>query len=304
MNKSNGEILARRVSNNIPRIKNAYADIKNIIAVVSGKGGVGKSTTAVNIALAMLKNAQVNLGIDLKIGILDADIYGPSIPTLLGVQKIPQINSDKFMIPLQAHGLVFNSIGLLVDNAPTIWRGPMATGAFNQLLNQTAWDELDYLIIDMPPGTGDIQLTLAQKVPVTAAVVVTTPQTVATLDAQKGLEMLNKVSVYVAGIIENMSMHICSHCGHIDHVFAGDGGNILAEKFNVDILGHLPLNRNIGKYSDSGSPIMVSKQKDDLVIANIYCSIASNIEQKINALKKDTSHLFKVNMEKSNGNNN
>ncbi len=277
-------IKAHSVSNNIPRLEN----IKNIIAVVSGKGGVGKSTTAVNLAIALLQegNGQV------KVGILDADIYGPSIPTLLGISGKPKIDENKNMLPVFAHGLRCNSIGLVVDNAPAIWRGPMATSAFNQLLNQTNWGDLDYLIIDMPPGTGDIQLTLAQKVPVTAAVIVTTPQTVAALDAQKGLEMLNKVNVHTAGIIENMSQHICSSCGHIEHIFAGNGAKHLADFGNVDILGHLPLDADISKFSDEGVPITVSQYAHKA--SEIYRNIAINLSSRISLLKKDTKHLFKV----------
>ncbi|MFM2343419.1 MAG: hypothetical protein RLZZ210_27 [Pseudomonadota bacterium] len=280
----NINIKAQAVSNNVPRLEN----IKNIIAVVSGKGGVGKSTTAVNLAIALLQEG----GGQVKVGILDADIYGPSIPILLGISGKPQIDEHKNMLPIFAHGLLCNSIGLVVDNAPTIWRGPMATGAFNQLLTQTNWGDLDYLIIDMPPGTGDIQLTLAQKVPVTAAVIVTTPQTVATLDAQKGMEMLHKVNVHIAGVVENMSQHICSNCGHIEHIFAGSGAEHLAQLGKVDILGHLPLDANIGKLSDEGIPITCAEYENPT--SKIYRDIAVKLTSNISLLKKDTQHLFKV----------
>jgi ATP-binding protein involved in chromosome partitioning len=285
------EIKAHATSNHIARIDK----IKNIIAIVSGKGGVGKSTTAVNLAISLMQEGSIN-NHSIKVGVLDADIYGPSIPTLLGINGKPQIDENKNMLPIKAHGLVCNSIGLVVDNAPTIWRGPMATSAFNQLLNQTAWGEIDYLVIDMPPGTGDIQLTLAQKVPVTTAIIVTTPQTVATLDAQKGLEMLEKVNVNVGGIIENMSQHICSHCGHIENIFSGNGGEELAKKYNVPLLGKLPLNSHIGKYSDDGEPITISQPQH--IASNIYREIAIKLTSQMSLLKKDTQSLFKVVVEK------
>ncbi len=279
-------IKPHMVKHGIERLSN----IKNIIAVVSGKGGVGKSTTAVNLALSLMQQGYGQV----KVGILDADIYGPSIPTLLGIQgQKPKIDDNKNMLPIFAHGLLCNSIGLVVaDNAPTIWRGPMATGAFNQLLQQTMWGDLDYLVIDMPPGTGDIQLTLAQKVPVTAAVVVTTPQTVASLDAQKGLAMLNKVNIHIAGVIENMSQHVCSKCGHIEHIFAGDGGQYLADFANVKMLGQLPLDAAIGKYSDEGLPIVLGNPQH--VASKMYHDIAVQLSADLSLMKKDSRHMFKV----------
>jgi ATP-binding protein involved in chromosome partitioning len=280
------QIKPHMVKHGIERVKG----IKNIIAVISGKGGVGKSTTAVNLALSLMQQGYGQV----KVGILDADIYGPSIPTLLGIQgQKPKIDENKNMLPIFAHGLLCNSIGLVVaDNAPTIWRGPMATGAFNQLLQQTVWGDLDYLVIDMPPGTGDIQLTLAQKVPVTAAVVVTTPQTIASLDAQKGLAMLSKVNIHIAGVIENMSQHICSNCGHIEHIFAGDGGQYLADFAQVKMLAQLPLDANIAKHSDLGLPIVLAQPQHD--ISKMYHDIAIKLSADLSLLKKDSLHLFKV----------
>ena len=215
-------------------------NVKNIIAIASGKGGVGKSTTTVNIAYALMAEGA-------RVGILDADIYGPSVPTLIGLKNAkPRSEDGKLMVPLVAHGLNAMSIGFLVDeNDATVWRGPMASGAFNQLLNETAWPELDYLLIDMPPGTGDIQLTLAQKVPVAASVIVTTPQDIALIDAAKGVAMFDKVKVPVLGIVENMSYHLCENCGHKSHIFGESGGLQMAESKHTPFLGQLPLNIDI-----------------------------------------------------------
>ncbi len=222
----------------------AIPHVKNIIAVASGKGGVGKSTTALNLALALSKKG-------VRVGILDADIYGPSIPWMLGIQARPEVTPEKKIHPIIAEGIQTMSIGYLVDdNTPMAWRGPMATGALQQLLNDTLWENLDYLIIDLPPGTGDIQLTLAQKIPVTAAVIVTTPQDLALLDARRAYEMFQKVKVPVLGIIENMSIHICSHCGHAESIFGQGGGQKMAAQYHIPLLGQLPLDSRIREQID------------------------------------------------------
>ncbi len=228
------------------------ADARNIIAVGSGKGGVGKSTTAVNLAVAL---AQLGA----RVGVLDADVYGPSVPMMLGLSERPQSPDGKTLQPLQAHGVLAMSIGLLVEaDTPMIWRGPMATSALTQLLDDTQWGDLDYLVVDLPPGTGDIALTLAQKIPVAGAVVVTTPQDVATLDAQKALRMFEKVKVPVLGIVENMALHACSRCGHIEHLFGEGGGARLAERYDVPLLGSLPLTTLIRVQGDAGTPAVAS----------------------------------------------
>ena len=229
--------------------------IRNIIAVGSGKGGVGKSTTAVNLALAMAADGA-------RVGLLDADVYGPSIPTMLGLSGRPDSPDGKSIEPMRAHGVEAMSIGLLVEqDTPMIWRGPMATSALTQLLNDTLWggDEgLDYLVVDLPPGTGDIQLTLAQKIPVAGAVIVTTPQDIATLDARKALKMFEKVEVAVLGIVENMAMHTCSNCGHVEHLFGEGGGKRMAEQYGVPLLGSLPLEVSIREQGDAGNPVVVA----------------------------------------------
>jgi ATP-binding protein involved in chromosome partitioning len=237
----------------------AISNVKNIIAVASGKGGVGKSTTAVNLALALAAE-----GAD--VGILDADIYGPSVPAMLGVgDKRPEVIDQKAMVPVAAHGLHSISMGYLVtEQTPMVWRGPMASGALQQLLTQTAWPELDYLIIDMPPGTGDIQLTLSQKVPVTASVVVTTPQDIALLDAKKGVEMFRKVHVPVLGVVENMAIHICSNCGHEEHIFGEGGGERIAREYQTRLLGSLPLNLTIRQQADEGRPTVAADPDAEL----------------------------------------
>jgi len=246
------------------------SNIKNIIAVASGKGGVGKSTTAVNLAYALIAEGA-------KVGILDADIYGPSIPTLLGLKSAKPSSADgKLMDPITAFGLNAMSIGFLVDeNDATVWRGPMASGAFNQLLTETAWPELDYLLIDMPPGTGDIQLTLAQKVPVAAAVIITTPQDMALIDAAKGIAMFDKVNVPVLGIIENMSYHVCDNCGHKSHIFGNAGGLQMAKSKQIQLLGQLPLDINIRQDADLGQSDIIGNSAGD--IAHLYRRIARNI---------------------------
>ncbi|MCI2284137.1 iron-sulfur cluster carrier protein ApbC [Colwellia sp. MSW7] len=259
-------------------------NIKNIIAIASGKGGVGKSTTAVNIAYALIAEGA-------KVGILDADIYGPSIPTLLGLKAAkPSSNDGKLMLPIEANGLHAMSIGFLVDESDaTVWRGPMASGAFSQLLNETAWPELDYLLIDMPPGTGDIQLTLAQKVPVAAAVIVTTPQDIALIDAAKGIAMFDKVQVPVLGIIENMSYHLCENCGHKSHIFGEAGGEQMAKSKQTQLLGQLPLDINIRQDADFGqSPVLENSTSD---LACLYRRIARNITGQLFLQLDNTSPL-------------
>ena len=229
--------------------------VRNILAIGSGKGGVGKSTTAVNLALALAADGA-------SVGVLDADVYGPSIPTMLGLSGKPESPDGKSMLPLRAHGIEAMSIGLLVDpDTPMIWRGPMATSALTQLLNDTRWggeEGLDYLVVDLPPGTGDIQLTLAQKIPVAGAVVVTTPQEVATLDARKALNMFRKVDVAVLGLVENMAQHVCSNCGHVEHLFGQGGGADMAARYGVPLLGSLPLEIGIREQGDAGVPIVAA----------------------------------------------
>ena len=226
--------------------------VRNIIAVGSGKGGVGKSTTAVNLALALAAEGA-------KVGVLDADVYGPSIPTMLGLSGRPDSPDGKAIEPMRAHGIEAMSIGLMVEqDTPMIWRGPMATSALTQLLEQTLWGDLDYLIIDLPPGTGDIQLTLAQKIPVAGAIIVTTPQDVATLDARKALKMFEKVEVPVLGLIENMAVHVCSQCGHAEHIFGHGGAGRIAAQYDVPLLGSLPLEIGIREQGDAGTPIVAS----------------------------------------------
>ena len=236
------------------------AKIKNIIVVASGKGGVGKSTVSVNLALALSENGA-------KVGILDADIYGPSIPTMLGVKNAQLSSADgKLMVPIEACGLVCNSIGFLVkEEDAMIWRGPMASKALSQVLNETDWPQLDYLVVDMPPGTGDIQLTMSQNVPVTSAVVVTTPQDIALVDAQKGVTMFNRVAVNVAGVIENMSFYHCSECGHKEAIFGTGGGEKLAEQFALPFLGALPLHISYRQDTDQGKPTVIKGEKPELI---------------------------------------
>lgn len=257
--------------------------IQNVVLVSSGKGGVGKSTTTVNLALALQK-------LGLKVGVLDADIYGPSIPTMLGnAGQTPMIEAEHF-VPLDAYGLAVLSIGHLTGdhNTPVAWRGPKATGALMQLFNQTLWPDLDVLMIDMPPGTGDIQLTLAQRIPVTGAVVVTTPQNVALMDATKGIELFNRVQIPVMGVIENMSTHICSNCGHEEQIFGTGGGDKLSEQYNIPLLGHLPLNAVIRENADAGKPSVIA---EDAAAAS-YIAIAEKIAAKLPQADKDQSRIF------------
>ena len=250
--------------------------VRNIIAIGSGKGGVGKSTTAVNLALALAADGA-------RVGILDADVYGPSIPTMLGLSGRPESPDNKSILPMHAHGIEAMSIGLLVEqDTPMIWRGPMATSALTQLLNDTLWggDEgLDYLVVDLPPGTGDIQLTLAQKIPVAGAVIVTTPQDVATLDARKGLKMFEKVEVPVLGLVENMAVHVCTNCGHAEHVFGEGGGARMAAQYGVPLLGSLPLERAIREQGDAGRPVVLAAPESAAAAA--YRQLAANLAAEL-----------------------
>jgi ATP-binding protein involved in chromosome partitioning len=259
-------------------------NIKNIIAVASGKGGVGKSTTSVNLALALAAEGA-------RVGILDADIYGPSIPMMLGLSGFPASEDNKTMLPKVAYDIQTISIGYLVDQSqPMIWRGPMATNALQQLLRDTRWDNLDYLIVDLPPGTGDIQLTLAQQIPVSGAVIVTTPQDIALLDAQRGLTMFQKVNVPVLGLIENMSVHICSNCGHEEAIFGSGGGLAMAEANRLPLLGALPLDIKIREQADSGKPTVVAMPESRE--AEIYREIARKMAAKLSLTPKDFSGKF------------
>lgn len=259
--------------------------VANVIAVASGKGGVGKSTVAVNIALALAAEGA-------RVGILDADIYGPSQPRMLGLMgRRPESRDGKTLEPLEAHGVKAMSIGFLVDDSqPMAWRGPMVTSALNQLLTQTNWGELDYLIVDMPPGTGDIQLTLAQRVPVSGAVIVTTPQDIALADARKGLEMFQKVNVPVLGVVENMSLHVCSSCGHEERIFGEQGGERLSAAYSVPLLGALPLDRQIREETDRGAPTVVADP--DGALARSFGDVALRAAGELAAAGKDYSRLF------------
>ena len=274
------KVLTRQVQKGINSIKG----IKNVIAIASGKGGVGKSSTAANLALALSYEGA-------NVGILDADIYGPSQPKMLGIAQKPNSKDGKSMEPLIAHGIQAMSIGFLVDQeTPMVWRGPMVTSTLEQLLKETNWDDLDYLIIDLPPGTGDIQLTLAQKIPVTGAIIVTTPQDIALLDARRGLKMFEKVNIPILGIVENMSTHICSNCGHEEHIFGKDGGVKMCVDYNTELLGSLPLDINIRKDLDSGKPSIISNPNSQ--ISEIYKSIARKSALKVAELAEDHSSKF------------
>ncbi len=264
------ELSTKVVAHGVQRNLKPMEGVRNIIAVASGKGGVGKSTVSVNLALALAADGA-------SVGLLDADIYGPSVPQMLGLGgQAPDSEDGKTMLPLEAHGIQAMSIGFLVDaDQPMIWRGPMVTSALQQLLHQTNWRDLDYLIIDMPPGTGDIQLTLSQQVPVSGAVIVTTPQNIATLDARKGLAMFKKVAVPVLGVIENMSTHICSSCGHEEPIFGTGGGEKMANDFGVELLGQLPLDATIREQTDSGKPTVAAAPES--AAAGAYRSAAQHM---------------------------
>ena len=258
--------------------------VKNIVAVASGKGGVGKSTTAVNLALALAAEGA-------SVGLLDADIYGPSQPMMMGIDARPESEDGKTMEPLENYGVQVMSIGFLVgQDEAMIWRGPMATQALEQLLRQTNWKDLDYLIVDMPPGTGDIQLTLSQRVPMTGAVIVTTPQDIALLDAKKGIKMFEKVGVPILGIVENMAVHVCSNCGHIEHIFGVDGGKKMATEYGMPYLGALPLNMQIRLQADSGKPTVVADPEGE--VAGIYKTLARQVAVAIAGKNKDFSSKF------------
>lgn len=277
-------ITTKVISHAVQRGVQLMPNVKNIIAVASGKGGVGKSTTAANLALALAAEGAA-------VGLLDADIYGPSQPMMLGINRRPESEDGKTMEPLENHGVQVMSIGFLVDqDEAMIWRGPMATQALEQLLRQTNWKDLDYLIVDMPPGTGDIQLTLSQRVPMTGAVIVTTPQDIALLDARKGIKMFEKVGVPILGIVENMAVHVCSNCGHVEHIFGAEGGKKMAETNGMAYLGALPLDINIRLQADSGKPTVVADPDGE--VAAIYKAVARKVAVGIAEKAKDFSAKF------------
>ncbi len=277
-------VASKVVPHAVQRGVQLLPNVKNIVAVASGKGGVGKSTTAVNLALALAAEGA-------RVGILDADIYGPSQPMMMGIEGRPESADGKTMEPMENYGVQVMSIGFLVEqDNPMIWRGPMVTQALEQLLRQTNWSELDYLIVDMPPGTGDIQLTMSQRVPLTGAVIVTTPQDIALLDAKKGIKMFEKVGVPILGIVENMAVHVCEKCGHVEHIFGEEGGKRLAAEYKMDYLGALPLNLSIRVQADSGRPSVVSDPDGE--IAGLYKRVARQVAVKIAQRSKDFSAKF------------
>lgn len=280
--KLHSKIIANKTQHNLKSMEN----VKNIIAVASGKGGVGKSTTSVNLALALAQEGA-------RVGLLDADIYGPSQQIMLGVAegKRPQQHGQQFLLPIEAHGLQTMSMGYLVtEKTPMVWRGPMVSGALQQMLNQTRWDDLDYLIIDLPPGTGDIQLTLSQQVPVAGSIIVTTPQDIALLDAKKAIEMFRKVEVPVLGIVENMAIHICSECGHKEHLFGSGGGERIATDYEVPLLGSLPLAMQIREQVDAGFPTVVAEPESE--VAAMYRNIARNMAAQLSMRGKNYANVF------------
>ena len=274
------KVVAHSVQRGVPLLPG----VKNIIAVASGKGGVGKSTTTVNLALALAAEGA-------RVGILDADIYGPSQPMMMGVSGKPESLDGKSMEPLMGHGIQVMSIGFIVEpDQAMIWRGPMATQALDQLLRQTNWQDLDYLLVDMPPGTGDIQLTLSQRVPLTGAVIVTTPQDIALLDARKGVSMFEKVGVPIIGVVENMAVYCCPNCGHTEHIFGQGGGQKMAQDFNMPYLGALPLNLSIREQADAGRPTVVADPDGE--IAGIYKAVARQVAVAVAGKAKDYSSKF------------
>jgi len=274
-------VTMKIVAHTVQRGLKVLPNVKNIIAVASGKGGVGKSTVAANLALALSAEGA-------RVGVLDADIYGPSQPTMLGISGKPESTDGRTLEPMENHGLQMSSIGLLIDaDQPMVWRGPMVTQALQQLLAQTNWKDLDYLVIDLPPGTGDIQLTLAQQVPVTGAVIVTTPQDIALIDAKKGLKMFEKVGIPILGIVENMAVHVCSNCGHAEHIFGAEGGAKMAEQYGVEHLGSLPLDIRIREQADAGCPTVVAEP--DSPITATYKDIARKVAVRIAEKAKDMS---------------
>ena len=277
-------VRSKVVSHAVQRGVKLIPGIKNIIAIASGKGGVGKSTTAVNLALALLAEGA-------SVGILDADIYGPSQPMMLGIAGRPESKDGKSLEPMEGHGLQAISIGFLIDvDTPMVWRGPMVTQALEQLLKDTRWRELDYLVVDLPPGTGDIQLTLAQKVPVTGTVIVTTPQDIALIDARKGLKMFEKVGIPILGIVENMSIHVCPQCGHESHIFGEGGAARMCKDYGTELLGQLPLDGSIREQADSGKPTLVSDP--DGGVSAIYKQIARRCAVRIAESQKDMTAKF------------
>src|SRR5476649_1790001 len=276
-------VYSKIISHSVQRGLKLMPTVKNIIAVASGKGGVGKSTTAVNLALALAAEGA-------SVGVLDADIYGPSQPMMFGVKGQPLTKDGKSMEPMEGHGLQVSSIGFMIDpDEPMVWRGPMVTQALQQLLEQTNWRDLDYLIVDMPPGTGDIQLTLSQKVPVTGAVIVTTPQDIALLDARKGLKMFEKVGIPILGIVENMSVHVCSNCGHAEHIFGSGGGARMAAQYGVQLLGELPLDIRIREEADGGLPTVAAEPGS--ARARAYLQMARRAAARLATLNKDYSAM-------------
>jgi len=274
-------VSSRIVAHTVQRGLKVMPNVRNMVAVASGKGGVGKSTVAANLALALAAEGAT-------VGMLDADIYGPSQPTMLGIRGQPTSSDGKSFDPLEGHGIQVISIGFLVDvDQPMVWRGPMVTSALQQLLTLTNWRDLDYLVIDMPPGTGDIQLTLSQQVPLTGALIVTTPQDIALLDAMKGVRMFEKVGVPILGLVENMATHICSKCGHEEHIFGEGGAQKMAEKFGTEVLGRLPLDIRIREHADGGNPTVVAEPGSELALA--YMAIARRVAIRIAARAKDLS---------------